>query len=160
MRVLSVALLALTTAPLAQEGGTPATRYGVEPRLDRYPQKTPQETLQSILKTVDDDRLFYMVAQLADPQFVDERVRDIKKQAGLKGPEAAQDVVAFEKLVKEVSGHFRDDPTLLRDLRRIHKEGEWEAGADKALARLKSNPNRRAFFRKIDDRWYLENKQQ
>jgi hypothetical protein len=161
MRAVSLVLLNLVAVgvALAQEGSA-GKRYGVELQADRYPQKTPQEALQSVLKAIDNQRVFYLLAHLADPAFVDERVRDIKKQAGLKGPEAAQDLVAFDQLVKEVSAHFREDPSLIRELRRLAKEGEWQAGDDKASARLKSNPNRRAFFRKLDDRWFLENKQE
>src|SRR5689334_13583169 len=51
------------------------TRYGIAPDARTYPQGTAKETLASILKAVEAKRVDYVVAQLADPVFVDDRVQ-------------------------------------------------------------------------------------
>jgi hypothetical protein len=161
MRALSAALLGLvccvTALPQGAGKDKSAKRYGVEQDLKRYPQKTPQEALQSILKTFDNDRIYYLAAHLTDPRYVDERVKEHKR--GLKGPKEAQDLVAFEEVVKEITRHFREDPALVRRLQRLGREGEWKIGADQASVAIKGAA-RRAFFRRIDERWFLENRQE
>jgi hypothetical protein len=163
MRALSAVLLGLAcgAAGLSQGNGEGkyVKRYGVEPEPLRYPQKTPQEALQSVLKTLDNGRIYYLTAHLADPKYVDERVREHVKALGNKGTPEARAIVAFEKVVQEIGKHFRDDPSLIRQLQKFGREGEWEVKDDRAAVKLKSGA-RRAFFRKADNRWFLENKQE
>jgi len=165
MRAAFALLLALMSAAagLPQAGGPDklGKRYGVEVDLKRYPQKMPQEALQSVLKTLDKDRLYYLTAHLADPKYVDERVKAYKRTLGTKGPKEAQDLVAFEEVVKEIARHFREDPALVRQLQRLSREGEWkEEGNDRMSVGFKGGGARRAYFRRAEERWFLENKQQ
>ena len=51
-----------------------ADRYGIAPDLAAFPQKTPQDTLASVIKSAEAKRFDYLTAQLADPAFVDDRV--------------------------------------------------------------------------------------
>jgi hypothetical protein len=163
MRIVPALLLGLacTAAVPAQEKDEAllGKRYGVPLRLRTYPQKTPQEALQSVIKAFEMVELSYLLAHLADPRYVDQRVREQKLLVPKGAPEEARDIVAFERVVREVSEHLRADPALVRELQQLGREGEWEAGDDKAAARLKGG-TRRAFFRKIKDRWFLENRQQ
>jgi hypothetical protein len=134
------------------------TRYGIELDPKRYPQKTPKEALKSVLTALEGGRLPYLVAHLADPRYVDGRVREHK--AGLKGPDEARDLVAFDKVVKEIAAHLRDDPNLVRDLQQIARDGEWKEEDTRTAGWPKGRPGRKAFFRQVQGRWYLENKQQ
>ena len=63
----------------AQDGAdkAPTKRFGIEPDLKTYPQAAPKETLASLLKAVDAKRTDYILAQLADPDWVDRRVKEL-----------------------------------------------------------------------------------
>jgi hypothetical protein len=166
MRILPTLLLGLAcvAAVPAQEKDDAdiPKRYGVVLRLRQYPQKTPKETLQSILKAFDTGQIYYLVAHLSDPAYVDKRVHEHKQQLPKGAPAADRDIVAFERVVKEVTEHFRANPALIRDLQQLGREGEgsWEVNDEKGVAavRLKGG-SRGAYFRKMGDRWFLENHQ-
>lgn len=124
---------------------TPPPRYGVNADLRRYPQATPKETFASVLQAIDQKRYDYLLAHLVDPAFVDERV---KKLGG------------FDELVGEMRTKLNDNPDAVKELRRFLKQGEWETNEDKASAFLKDVKDRRVYFRKIETRWFMENKQE
>jgi hypothetical protein len=121
-------------------------RYGLTPRLKSYPQGTAKETLASVLSAIDDRRIDYLLAQLTDPEWVDRRVREV--YAG-----------RFDELVQETTTTLAGDPAKVKELRRFLKEGEWEGSETTASVHLKDVKDRQAFFRKVDARWYLENRQ-
>jgi len=123
---------------------SPAKRYGISLDAREFPQDTPKKTLESALKAISDRRVDYLLAHLADPQFVDERVR--KNHAG-----------KFDEFVKESASKLSNEPESIKQLHRFLKEGEWEEGAASASARLK-DVKERVFLRKVKDRWYLENR--
>src|SRR5207248_1046803 len=112
LRVFAVVIVIglLSSGLRAQDAGT--TRYKVDPDLDNYPQKTAKEALESIIKAIDAKQIDYLVAQLADPQFVDMRV---KMAAG-----------GFPDIVGETRARLADDPSAVKELRRFLKEGQWE----------------------------------
>ncbi len=146
MRVGAVFLLGLACAAgQTATGGEakPAARYGVEVDLKSYSQGTPKETLASVLKAADAGRFDYLAAHLADPTFIDERVK------GVFGGR-------FNDLVKDV--RTRLDPSTLKLLHRFLDDGEWTTGDDKAAVRLKDLGDRAVFFRKIDGRWFMEHR--
>lgn len=124
---------------------TAAKRYGVDVNDAVFPQKTAKECLASVVKAIDGKRIDYLLAQLADPQFVDARVKALGGN--------------FEELVKETNAKFAADPAAVKELRRFLKEGEWEEGEESTSVKLKDVKNRSVFFRKMTDRWYMENKQ-
>jgi hypothetical protein len=144
MRTAAV-LLAVLLAGAAPAKDKRAARYHVEPNLEVYPQDKPKTALESVLRAIDRKRIDYLLAQLADPKFVDERVR-------MNGGD-------FDRFVKETTEHLAEDPTLAKQLRRILKEGEWESGETTASAYLKDNKDKRVYLRKVGDRWYFENRQ-
>jgi hypothetical protein len=133
--------LLLTVAGLvhADEGGA---RYCIALDLKTFPQATPKEALTSVLKAIDAKRFDYLVAQLADPAWVDEHV---KRYNGGR----------FEAQVEETRGRL--DPGSIKLLRRFLSEGEWTDGDKEASVRLKDVPDRCLSLRKIEFRWYLEN---
>lgn len=128
---------------LTQEPST--TRYTIDLNLDAYPQKTARESLESVLKAIDGRQVDYLVAQLADPQFVDMRVKVL---AG-----------GFKELVRETRSLLAEDPAKVKELHRFLKEGQWEEAEGGATVRLKDVKNRAVFLRRQKDRWYLENRQ-
>jgi hypothetical protein len=129
----------------AQQEAAPR-RYGIEADLRDYPQETPKETLASVLLAIERGRINYLLAHLADPTFVDKRVKEVY------GGD-------FDELVRETTGKLTDNPAALKELRRFLKEGEWEGGETTASVKLKDVKDRQVFFRKICQRWYLENRQ-
>lgn len=128
---------------LAQESKS-TKRFGVEVEQDLFAQDSPKHALESVLRAIERKRITYLMAQLADPRFVDERVKSYNGD--------------FDALVNETTKKLRDDPASVKELYRFLKEGEWEGGDDTASVKLKDVKDRRVFMRKIGDRWFLENR--
>jgi hypothetical protein len=124
----------------------PTKRYNAEPDLLTYPQGTPKETLTGVLKTIEANKINYLLAQLADPQWVDKRVKEVYDGK-------------FETFVAETSSKFNNDRASVKELQRFLLEGMWEMADATASAQLKDVPNRRVYLRKIDGRWFLESRQ-
>ena len=136
--------LAFTVGLFAAEGAAKSTaRYGVEVDLKMYPQGAPKETLTSVLKAADAGKFDYLAAQLADPAFIDERVKSV-----LAG--------SFEEQVKDTRARL--DPPALKLLHRFLDDGEWTAEDASASVRLKDLSDRAVFFRRIEGRWYMEHR--
>jgi hypothetical protein len=160
MRSLCVILcFCLAGLASAQEPAKLANRFGLDVNPDLYPQKTPQDTLQSIVKAYENKRMDYLLAHLADPRFVDETVADYKNSLR-QGAEKSRQFLAFDRLVSETTQYFLDDPTLLKELRRFAKDAEWETNDSQSIGTLKSVQGRKVFLRKHENRWFLENRQQ
>ena len=162
-RVKRTAWLVALTCPLAlaaqdEAPSKLAKRYGYTHEPSLYSQKTPQEAMQSIVKALDAKKIDYLLAHLADPKFVDERIAEYK--AFQKGSDEAKTILGFERLVRETVLHFQEDPVLLKELRQYLKDADWEVQEATAVGTLKTASPRRVFFRKLDERWFLENKQQ
>jgi hypothetical protein len=145
MRILAVlAGLLLVTVALAEPGKIePAVRYDITPDLKSYPQSSPRETLASVLKAIENKRVDYLLAHLADPEFVDRRV----KENGGK----------FADLVQETTRKLVDDPSAAKLLQRFLKDGEWETDTDSATVSLKDFKDRVIHFAKSGDRWFMKN---
>jgi hypothetical protein len=141
MRAAILFLLAGTLA-CAQ---VPNKRYGVELDRENFPQETPKEALDSIIKAIQMKKVDYLVAQLADPAFVDQR---IKEHHGGK----------FEEMVRETTTNLVDKPETIKILRRFLKEGKWEGEKGTEAAAKVPGVKDALFLRKIDDRWFLENR--
>jgi hypothetical protein len=120
-----------------------AERHGVAPDLKTYPQATPKEALASALKAAESGRFDYLAAQLADPAWVDERV---KRLYGGR----------FEDQVEDTRARL--DPSTLKMLRRFLTDGAWSEDQGTASACLKDVTDRRVYLRRVGDRWYLEHR--
>src|SRR5262245_61113248 len=73
MRLAWLVLLLCPLAAIAQD----TARYGISLDVKTYPQATAKEALASVLKAIDARKIDYLVAQLADPSFVDDRVKRV-----------------------------------------------------------------------------------
>src|SRR5262245_30553229 len=138
----------LAGAP-AQNKDKSGKRYLIAPNLELYPQDTPENALASAIKAIQEKKFDYLLAQLTDPEFVDRQVQQhAEARKSHQGSEKLKEVAAFDEFVKEVTTHLTEDPTLLKDLKRIAK-GEWERGDTTASAATKENKDKRAYFRKV-----------
>jgi len=142
---ITVALFATSGALWAQPvKGPRGERYGISAIRDVYPQSTPQETLASVVKAIDGRRMDYVLSQLADPDYVDQRVRDVHNGR-------------FSGMVDEATDKLAKDPGTVNRFRRYLKEGEWDVQDSTASVRLKDRPDVVA-FRKVGQWWYLDNR--
>ncbi len=138
----------------------PKKRFNIAPDLKAFPQANPKETLESVIKAIQINNLHYLAAHLAEPKFVDLRVDDIRKDINIANKDE-KTLAAFDKLVREFGSHFAGDPQIVRELRTFAKEAEWDTGKDDfAVGTAKSISARKVFLRKLDGRWFLENRQQ
>jgi len=117
------------------------TRYGIVPDLKTYPQATAKQTLKSLFKAVESRRVDYVVAQLADPAFVDDRV---KRLYGGRFEEQVEDTRA------------RLDPLTIKQLQRFLKDGNWQEEKDRVTVQLKDD-QRRLYFKRDNGRWFVVN---
>ncbi len=145
MRVVLAVLIVLAGAvdARAQAQKELPRRYGIAADLDKYPQASAKETLESVIKAIEEKRIEYVLAQLADPEFIDKRVQDYGGR--------------FEEVVREAKAKLVDDPATLNRLRRYLRDGEWQEGDMDASVGLKDGADR-IFFRKIENRWYMQNR--
>ena len=69
-------------------------------------------------------------------------------------------IAAFGRVITETKKHFSEDPILVRELRLFVRDGEWEEDGEKAVASLKKVTTRKVFLRKLEGRWFMEERQQ
>jgi hypothetical protein len=134
-----------------------ASRYGYDVIENKYPQKSPEDALASAVKAIETKKFDYLMAQLADPIYVDKKIEEYKKL--FAGKEESRTLLAFDRLTKETAKYFQDDPLLVKELKRFAKDGMWKTETAKAVCTLKTLPGRQVFMRKVQSRWFLENKQ-
>jgi hypothetical protein len=139
MRMVLVVLLGFL-ATLAR-AGEPASRYGVAPDLKTYPQATAKEALGSVLKAIDANKFDYLVAQLAKPGFVDDRVKRL--HAG-----------KFEEQVQDTRARL--DPATVKLLRRFLADGKWTEEKTSAVVTLEDVKDRVVRLTRKDGRWFLD----
>ena len=137
---LFLGVLWLSGGLYGEEKPASGTRYGITLDLKAYPQGTAKDTLTSILKATESKRVDYVVAQLADPSFVDDRV---KRLYGGRFEEQVEDTRA------------RLDPITLKQLQRFLKDGDWQEAGEHVTVRLKDN-ERALHFKKEKDRWFIQ----
>ena len=147
MRSLVVLIIGLFVVAVAGGQEKPPKlnpRYNIEFSPENFPQGSPKEALESLLKAIDQKRIDYLLAHLAEPIFVDDRVKEVHKGS-------------FEALVAETKTKLLDEPDTVKLLRRFAKEGDFETGDTTAAAKLKDQ-RERVLFKKWEVRWFFENK--
>jgi hypothetical protein len=147
MRWIAIVAIAglLAASAFAQKPDNFVTnRFGIDPDLDGYPQTTPKDALRSVLRASDAGRFDYVIAQLTDPAYAEKQV----KESG-----------SFEKFVAIVKAKWANDPESVKELRRFVSDGNWEETGDTAVAKLKDAKGRQVYFKRVGNRWFLENRQ-
>jgi hypothetical protein len=124
-------------------GGAEGTRHGVSLDRNSYPQGTPREALVSAVKAAEAGRFDYLLAQLSDSAWVDDRVERVHGGR-------------FAGQVEETRSRL--DPAAVRLLRRFLDAGEWSVEGGRASVRLRDAGDRGVFLVRRDGRWYLENR--
>jgi hypothetical protein len=66
---------------------------------------------------------------------------------------------AFKQLRSDVELKLRDDPQALKDMKKILRDGTFTDEGGGAKAVHPTVPDRVLYFKKIGDRWFLENRQ-
>lgn len=84
----------------------------------------------------------------ADPKGFDEAVRR----------EAARR--AFRLVARDIRGTLDENPDNLKGLRRFLREGQITDAGDTASATLRDVRDRQVNFRKVDNRWYVQDRKQ
>lgn len=131
----------------AQEAEKPVpVRFGITADTEVYPQATAKQALASVIKAVERRRFDYLLAHLADPAFVDARMK------------AYPGAGAFDAVVKEVVEKIAADPTTVDDLRAFLRQGTWEEADGTATVKLDAAKGRTVVLKKLDDRWVLDNR--
>jgi hypothetical protein len=140
-RLLALVVAAAAVAAAQGQDTDAGKRYDIAADPAAYPQATPKETLASVIKAVEDRRIDYLLAHLADPEFVDKRVKEVHGGR-------------FEGMVQETTAKL--DGLALRQLQRFARDGTWDVGTTRAMVRLKDVADRAVFFRKAGGRWFME----
>jgi hypothetical protein len=164
MRFVTATLLVLTLAagaglPQGGKKGKEVIRFGVLLDAKDYPQAEPKEALASVVKAINLKQYDYLLAHLADPKYVDGKVEEFKKLTNPSAKDEARAFLAFQRLVKETAAHFTEDPAKVKDLKRFADKAEFTAKGNLATGTLKELPTRKVFLRKIDNRWFLEDRE-
>jgi hypothetical protein len=140
---LLVALMASLASVAEAADAEKGSRYGVALDLKAFPQGTPKEALASVIAAAEKNRFDYLAAHLADPAFVDDRVKRL--YAG-----------SFAEQVQ--STQARLDPRAVKQLRRFLDSGKFTVDASSAVVQLDDVKERCVNLVKKDGRWYLENR--
>lgn len=156
-------------------------RFDVLHNAEFYRQDTPQETLKSVVAAIGRDRFDYVIAHLFEPSYVNVRLSttqsyfdrvaagQVAQTAGgrqLQGAElqARIQLVGTSLNVKQLADQIRqkitEEPDNLKDLKRFAREGLFMDIGDTATATLPDIKGRAIYFKKVEGRWFLENRKQ
>jgi hypothetical protein len=127
----------------ASKDKEPPRRYDVRADLETYPQSAPKETLESAMKAIKSKRMDYLLAHLADPEFVDKRVQEYGGR--------------FDEVVREAKAKLVDDPSAFKQLQHYLREGQWQENEMDASVGLKDGKEH-VYFRKLENRWFMHNR--
>lgn len=182
--VLSILVANATAQPKKEpfDPKEPPIRFGLRQSPELYPQDSPKNALYSVLRAMDKDRYDYLVAHLLEPGYVTEQLaiayptfeKRARKQVedeqlARKGFDRAfvvsriRDLATqanFENLVQRIRTKLDNDPEAVKDLRRMFKESSFEDGGANSVAKLKDVKDRALYFKRVGERWYIENKMQ
>ena len=159
MLVAVLCVLSVNASAQDEKKKPPPRRFGYDVDEMTFPQKTPADAMKSIGVALDRKNLSYMLAHMVDPRYVDYWVDQYKLDYAV-GNEEGKRLLGFDRLVHETNTYFKDDPKLFKELRLFAKETDWNEMDDVAIGAVKSLPARKVYLRRVDERWFLENRQQ
>lgn len=154
-------------------------RFDIRFDADLYPQGSAKQTLAAALRSLDKDRYDYLVAFLIEPGFVDQQVLNTqdrfetvarlqveKENSGRavvdrdevrKRIKALATQASFEHLVRRVRTKLDNDPDAVKEMKSIYTEGVFQDAGETSVAKHKDIKDHALHFRRIGERWYLEN---
>jgi len=156
-------------------------RFDVLHNSEFYRQDTPQETLKSVVGAIGRDRFDYVIAHLLEPSYVNSRLlatqsyfervasNQVAQTAGgrrLQGAELQARIqqvgTSFnvKQLAEQMKLKLADESDNLKDLKRFAREGVFMDAGDTATATLKDVKDRALYFKKVEGRWFLENRKE
>jgi hypothetical protein len=180
MRYLNTLLVAVLCT-CALQAAEPTQRFGIFYNPDLYPQKTPKETLDSVIGAIERDRIEYLVAHLLDPALVTERMNAMTTYyervaaqqisstgAGmnLRGNDLQNRVsergidLNFRGLATSIRAKLNDEPTNLKEMKLLLSDGQFQEGGDTARVTHKAFKDKALYFKKVGDRWFMENRKE
>jgi hypothetical protein len=164
MRVMAMVALVLIVIARADgqagDKGKTIRRFGFDLDTKNYPQGNPKDALASVVKAIGDNRIDYLLAFLADPDFVDKHVAKYANQLDPSLKPASKVNAGFDRLVKETTENFLDDPSKVKDLKRFLADGEWVDQDKLAVASLRNLKARSVFMKRLaDERWVLQDRE-
>lgn len=144
-RFASAALFVVLTYPvLAQDEPKPIPpRFDVTGLPQNYPQDTPKQTLESVVRAIEKQRFDYLAAHLIDPAFVDAQMNE--------------NSLSFDAVVVAVRRSLQDDPADLKQLRVLAIGGQIDTQGERAIVTHEQVPGRKVFLVRNGDRWFIEN---
>ena len=105
--------------------------------------RRPRRALASVLKAIEDKKFDYLVAHLADPAFVDDRVKRL--YAG-----------KFDEQVDDTRARL--DPATVKQLGKFLKDGKWTIDKTGAVVQLDGVTDRVVRLVNKDGAWYLSHR--
>ena len=177
--VLLLAGVLVGQSAIAQEPS--ADRYGILPNPDLYKQSTPKDALASVILAIERERYDYLAAHLLPKDYIDARLRKSAtyfekaaaeqiaatgQGANLKGAELQARVkskaeqLGFKYLTDAMGKKLADEPDNLKTLYRFLREGKIDEAADAATVTVAGVKDRTIFLRKVDGRWFFENRRE
>ncbi len=66
----------------------------------------------------------------------------------------------YKQLLKEIEDKLKEDPQTIKDMRKLARDGTFAEAEPTASVAHESVKGRTLYFRKIGDRWFIENKQE
>jgi hypothetical protein len=158
--IVGMTMLVSTFSSQAQdEKKKSPPRFGFNVDETTFPQQKPDDAMKSITRALDRKRVDYLLAQLADPTYVDYWV-DRYKRDFTEGKEEGKQLLAFNRLVREKNEYYQNDPLIAKELRFFAKEAKWEEMDDIAVGTTEKVPARKVYLKRIGERWFLLNKQE
>src|SRR5262245_9170462 len=138
--LMRAAALVVATLVIVSAAGQGGGRHGVALDTKKYPQATAKEALDSVIKAALAKEFPYIAAQLSDPGFVDDRVKNIYGGR-------------FEEQVEDVRSSL--GPAAVKLLGRFLSAGKWSVGETETVAQLEGVSDRCVRLVHKDGRWFL-----
>jgi hypothetical protein len=156
-----------------------APRFEILHNPDLYRQETPQETLTSVIIAVGRERYDYLAAHLLDPAWIDARMATTQAYfervtgeqivstaagAALRAADLELRVrevatrANFQNLTSQIGRKIADEPDNFKDLKRFAREGQFQVAGDTATVTIKDVKDRALYFKKVNNRWFMENR--
>jgi hypothetical protein len=156
-------------------------RFGLIYNPDLYKQGTPKEALQSVIGSIERERYDYLAAHLLPASFVDGQLKTTfpyyekvaSEQIAATGIgnslSAAEfqtrvhdkaDSLNFKQLTDAIRHKLSDEPENIVEFKKFLRDGEFTEEGESAKVTLKDTKDRALYFKKVGNRWYMENRKQ